>query len=69
MGRTVSSFALVGRSASSSNAALSDERRLPESLLCGVGELMFATPTLNDLSRVEKNKWFGCLRSRVEWGR
>jgi len=68
MGRTVSSFAVVGRSASSSNAALSAERRIPESLLCGVGELMVATPTLNDHSRVEKNKWFGCLRSMGSMG-
>ena len=80
MGRTVSSFAVVGRSASSSNAALSAERRLPESLLCGVGELIVATPTLNDHSRVKRINGSGAcgqmgrmgavrgMRRSVSWG-
>ena len=80
MGRTVSSFAVVGRSASSSNAALSAERRLPESLLCGVGELIVATPTRNDHSRVKRINGSGAcgqmgrmgavrgMRRSVSWG-
>jgi hypothetical protein len=59
----------VGRSASSSNAALSAERRLPESLLCGVGELIVATPTLNDHSRVKRINGSGACGQGVEWGR